>query len=82
MKNLFFLLAFMFHFSCGSSTFNCGTIDSKYEKDGKYYFSLVLSSTGSGNQSDAGRIYGDVSVEKTVYLLKSVGDEHCIEEEE
>ena len=82
MKNLFFLLAFMFNFSCGNSTFNCGTIDSKYEKDGKYYFSLVLSSTGGGDQNDAGRIYGDVSVEKTVYLLKSVGDEHCIEEEE
>ena len=81
MKNLFFLLAFIFLFSCGSSTFNCGTIDSKYEKDGKYYFSLVLSGTGSGDQGDAGRIYGDVSVEKTVYLLKSVGEEHCIKEE-
>ena len=45
MKNLFFLLAFMSMFSCGGSTFNCGTIDSKYEKDGKYYFSLVLSGT-------------------------------------
>jgi hypothetical protein len=71
----------MFLFSCGSSTFNCGTIDSKYEKDGKYYFSLILSNTGGGGQNDAGRIYGDVSVEKTVYLLKSIGDEHCIEEE-
>ena len=81
MKTLFFLLAFLFLFSCGSSTFNCGTIDSKREKDGKYYFSLILSGTGSGNQGDAGRIYGDVSVEQTVYLLKSVGDEHCIEEE-
>ena len=81
MKNLFFLLAFMSLFSCGSSTFNCGTIDSKYEKDGKYYLTLVLSDTGSGDQGDAGRIYGDVSVEKTVYLLKSVGEEYCIEEE-
>ena len=81
MKTLFFLLAFMGLFSCGSSTFNCGTIDSKYEKDGKYYFSLVLSGTGSGDQGDAGRIYGDVSVEQTVYLLKSVGEEYCIEEE-
>jgi len=51
MKNLFFLLAFMFLFSCGSSTFNCGTIDSKYEKDGKYYFSLILSNTGGGGQN-------------------------------
>jgi hypothetical protein len=81
MKYLFFLLAFMFLFSCGSSTFNCGSIDSKYEKDGKYYFSLILSNTGGGGQNDAGRIYGDVSVEKTVYHLKSIGDEHCIEEE-
>ena len=81
MKNLFFLLAFMSLFAFGSSTFNCGTIDSKYEKDGKYYFSLILSNTGGGDQNDAGRIYGDVFVEKNVYLLKSVGDEHCIIEE-
>jgi hypothetical protein len=81
MKNLFFLLSFTSLFACGSSTFNCGTIDSKYEKDGKYYFSLILSNTGGGDQNDAGRIYGDVSVEKTVYLLKFIGDEHCIEEE-
>ena len=81
MKNLFFLLAFISLLSCGSSTFNCWTIDSKYQKDGKYYFSLILSNTGGGGQIDAGRIYGDVSVEKTVYLLKSIGDEHCIEEE-
>jgi len=81
MKNLFFLLTFISLYACGSSTFNCGTIDSKYEKDGKYYFSLILSNTGGGDQNDAGRIYGDVFVEKNVYLLKSVGDEHCIEEE-
>lgn len=81
MKFFFFLLSFISLFACGSSTFNCGTIDSKYEKDEKYYFSLILSNTGGGDQNDAGRIYGDVSVEKTVYLLKSVGDEHCIEEE-
>ena len=81
MKNLFFLLAFISLFACRSSTIDCGTIDSKYEKDGKYYFSLILSNTGGGDQIDAGRIYGDVSVEKTVYLLKSVGEEHCIEEE-
>jgi len=81
MKNLFFLLSFTSLFACGSSTFNCGTIDSKYEKDGKYYFSLILSNTGGGDQNDARRIYGDVFVEKNVYLLKSVGDEHCIEEE-
>jgi hypothetical protein len=81
MKNLFFLLTFISLFACGSSTFNCGTIDSKYEKDGKYYFSLILSNTGGGDQNDAGRIYGDVSVEKTVYLLKFVGDKHYIEEE-
>ena len=72
MKNLFFLLAFISLFACGSSTFNCGTIDSKYEKDGKYYFSLILSNTGGGDQNDAGRIYGDVFVEKNVYLLNMV----------
>ena len=55
----------------------CGEIDSKYEKNGEYFFALVLASNGGNNES--GRIYGDVSVEKSVYLLKDIGDEYCIE---
>ena len=52
---------------------------SKYEKNGEYFFALVLVQSG-GDDSGGGRIYGDVSVDKTVYLLKEIGDEHCVEE--
>ena len=73
-----FLLAFFLN-ACGDSRFQCGTIDRKYEKNGEYFFALVLVQSG-GDDSGGGRIYGDVSVDKTVYLLKEIGDEHCVEE--
>lgn len=79
MRGLFFLL-FVVFISCGGSTYNCGEIDRKYEKDGEYFFALELGSTGSGANDDGGRIYSDVSVDKTTYLLKKVGDEYCREE--
>ena len=79
MRGLFFLLFIVF-ISCSGSTYNCGEIDRKYEKDGEYFFALDLGSTGSGANDDGGRIYSDVSVDKTTYLLKKVGDEYCSEE--
>tara|TARA_Y100000758_G_C15759088_1_gene315109 strand:- start:48 stop:257 length:210 start_codon:yes stop_codon:yes gene_type:complete len=65
-------------FSCNDPIDNCGTIDSKYEKDGKYYFSLILKDASTGNNENGGRVYGDVSVSKTVFQLKNIGDNYCI----
>ena len=75
MRGLFFLF-FVVFISCGGSTYNCGEIDRKYEKDGGYFFALALT---SGNK-EGGKVYSDVSVDKTTYLLKKVGDEYCSEE--
>tara|TARA_B110000259_G_C13652132_1_gene256777 strand:+ start:209 stop:358 length:150 start_codon:yes stop_codon:yes gene_type:complete len=45
-----------------------GEIDSKYEKNGEYFFALVLKNTG--NNEDAGRVYRDVSVKKNSIFIK------------
>tara|TARA_B100000965_G_scaffold388485_1_gene393061 strand:- start:301 stop:564 length:264 start_codon:yes stop_codon:yes gene_type:complete len=74
-----FLLFFFILIGCDDSRFECGTIERKYEKNGEYFFALVLINSG-GDDSGGGRVYGDVSVDKTVYLLKEIGDEHCVEE--
>tara|TARA_B100001250_G_scaffold24902_1_gene20664 strand:- start:1705 stop:1932 length:228 start_codon:yes stop_codon:yes gene_type:complete len=73
---IFFTIIF-FIYACGGSEYTCGKIDRKYEKNGQYFFALILRDSSN---NDDGRVYGDVSVEKSVYLLKKVGDEHCIDD--
>ena len=68
MKGLLFSV-FVFFISCGDSAYNCGEIDRKYEEDGAYFFALILDESGGDNGKD-GRVYGDVSVDKTTYELK------------
>jgi|TARA_B110000305_G_C19382396_1_gene610318 hypothetical protein len=79
MRILYSLLFFIL-ISCGSSSYNCGKIDRKFEKDGQYFFALILDDAHGSSDTDSGRIYGDVSVDKTTYLLKKVGDEYCVDE--
>jgi|TARA_B110000305_G_C19115949_1_gene482032 hypothetical protein len=78
MRVLFFLI-FVVLISCGGSTYNCGEIDRKFEKDGAYFFALILDESGGDNGKD-GRVYGDVSVDKATYDLKKIGDTYCKEE--
>lgn len=74
------IVIILFIISCGKSTYNCGKIDRKYEKDGKYFFALILDDATGSSDVDSSRVYGDVSVDKTVYLLKQIGNDYCIEE--
>ena len=74
------IVIILFIISCGKSTYNYAKIDIKYEKDGKYFFALILDDATGSSDVDSGRVYGDVSVDKTVYLLKQIGDDYCIEE--
>ena len=55
-------------------------IDQKYEKNGEYFFALILSESNGGSNGENGRVYGDVSVDKSVYLIKKIGDDYCVEE--
>ena len=41
MRVLFFLI-FVVLISCSGSTYNCGEIDRKFEKDGQYNLALIL----------------------------------------
>ena len=56
MRGLFFLLFIVF-ISCSGSTYNCGEIDRKYEKDGGYFFALALTS-GKKDRSNIWRCIG------------------------
>ena len=79
MKKLFFIIIFLVY-SCSDDKYRCGTIDQKYEKNGEYFFALILSESNGGSNGENGRVYGDVSVDKSVYLIKKIGDDYCAEE--
>ena len=79
MKKLFLLIIFLI-FSCGDDKYRCGTIDRKYEKDGEYFFALILSDSNGVGEGEDGRVYGDVSVDESVYLIKKIGDDYCVDQ--
>ena len=79
MKKLFLLIIFLV-FSCGDDKYRCGTIDRKYEKDGEYFFALILSDSNGVGEGEDGRVYGDVSVDESVYLIKKIGDDYCVDQ--
>ena len=54
MKNFFLLTIFLF-FSCGDEKFRCGEIDRKYEKNGEYFFALILSQSNGAGEGENGR---------------------------
>ena len=72
-----FLTIIFFIYACGGSEYSCGKIDRKFEKNGEYFFALIFS---DASNNEEGRVYGDVSVSKTVYQLKNIGEEYCVEE--
>jgi hypothetical protein len=81
MKNLisFFLIS-LFFFSCSGSIDNCGEIDRKYEKNGEYFFALIMHEDNNSSDNDGGgRVYSDVTVSEKDYLSKKIGDQYCVE---
>jgi len=75
------LLIFSVLFSCNNSVDSCGEIDRKYEKNGEYFFAMILEENDSNNSNvGGGRIYSDISVTKKVYDLNKPGDFYCVEE--
>jgi len=82
MKHLisFFLIS-LFFFSCSGSIDNCGEIDRKYEKNGEYFFALIMHEDNNSSDNDGGgRVYSDVTVAKKDYLSKKIGDQYCVED--
>ena len=82
MKYLFALiLTILFLFNCSSPIDNCGEIDRKYEKNGEYFFALIMhEDKDSNDNSGGGRVYADVLVSKNDYLLKKLGEQYCFED--
>jgi hypothetical protein len=81
MKHLisFFLIS-LFFFSCSGSIDNCGEIDRKYEKNGEYFFALIMHEDNNSSDNDGGgRVYSDVTVSEKDYLSKKIGDQYCVE---
>mgnify|MGYP000004909850 FL=1 len=81
MKHLisFFLIP-LFFFSCSGSIDNCGEIDRKYEKNGEYFFALIMHEDNNSSDNDGGgRVYSDVTVSEKDYLSKKIGDQYCVE---
>jgi hypothetical protein len=76
-----FLLVSLFFFSCNGSIDNCGEIDRKYEKNDEYFFALIMHEDNNSSDNDGGgRVYTDVTVSKSDYLSKKIGDQYCIED--
>ena len=82
MKHLItFFLFSLFFFSCSGSIDNCGEIDRKYEKNGQYFFALIMHEDKNSSDNDgSGRVYSDVTVSEKDYLSKKIGDQHCVED--
>lgn len=82
MKHLIYLfLISLFFFSCSGSIDNCGEIDRKYEKNGEYFFALIMHEDNNSSDNDGGgRVYSDVTVSEKDYLSKKIGDQYCVED--
>ena len=72
MKKIIFLF-FLIFISCDSN--DCGDIVDKYERDGKYFFTLTRGNSNNNN-SEGG---GQSEVTKETYESFSVGQEYCLE---
>ena len=70
MKKFLFISLFLF-LSCKDN--DCGDIVDKYERDGKYFFTLIRGI--SNNNSEGG---GQAEVSRETYDSFNIGEEYCI----
>ena len=79
--NKFLVITFaVFLFGCSGSVNECGVIESKFIKDGKYFFAVNLSDPKyTGDQDEGGPMYSDAEVSKAIYDMKMAGDDFCFE---
>ena len=75
--NKFLVITFaVFLFGCSGSVNECGVIESKFIKDGKYFFAVNLSDPKyTGDQDEGGPMYSDAEVSKAIYEMKMAGDD-------
>ena len=66
----FLFISLLLILSCNDN--DCGDIVDKYERDGKYFFTLT---SGNSNNSEGG---GQVEVSRETYESFKIGEEYCI----
>jgi|TARA_B100001939_G_scaffold202798_1_gene174330 hypothetical protein len=71
MKKIFFISLFLI-LSCKDN--DCGDIVDKYERDGKYFFTLIRG-ISNNNNSEGG---GQAEVSRETYDSFNIGEEYCI----
>ena len=71
MKKIFFISLFLF-LSCNDN--DCGDIVDKYERDGKYFFTLIRG-ISNNNNSEGG---GQAEVSRETYDSFNIGEEYCV----
>ena len=71
MKKFLFISLFLF-LSCNDN--DCGDIVDKYERDGKYFFTLIRG-ISNNNNSEGG---GQAEVSKETYDNFDIGEGYCI----
>ena len=68
----FLFISFLSILSCNDN--DCGDIVDKYERDGKYFFTLIRGNSNNNN-SEGG---GQAEVSRETYDSFNIGEEYCI----
>ena len=68
----FLFISFLLILSCKDN--DCGDIVDKYERDGKYFFTLTRGNSNNNN-SEGG---GQAEVSRETYESFKIGEEYCI----
>jgi hypothetical protein len=68
----FLFISFLLILSCNDN--DCGDIVDKYERDGKYFFTLIRGNS-SNNNSEGG---GQAEVSRETYDSFKIGEEYCL----
>ena len=68
----FLFISFLLILSCNDN--DCGDIVDKYERDGKYFFTLIRWNSNNNN-SEGG---GQAEVSRETYDSFNIGEEYCI----
>lgn len=68
----FLFISFLLILACNDN--DCGDIVDKYERDGKYFFTLTRGNSNNNN-SEGG---GQAEVSRETYESFKIGEEYCI----
>tara|TARA_B000000557_G_scaffold241203_1_gene220574 strand:+ start:220 stop:438 length:219 start_codon:yes stop_codon:yes gene_type:complete len=68
----FLFISLLLILSCNDN--DCGDIVDKYERDGKYFFTLIRG-ISNNNNSEGG---GQAEVSRETYNSFNIGEEYCI----